>query len=124
SPAVADFGVERVADAATIGEAIDAIATVRLADEIVDYIVRLVRATRESADLECGASPRAATLLARAACAAAALDGRDYVIPDDIQRLATSVLRHRVILSAAAEIEGRTVEQVVAALLDHEEVPR
>ncbi|MDO9369013.1 MAG: MoxR family ATPase [Sphingopyxis sp.] len=124
SPAVGDFGVTEVANAQTIEAAIDTIATVRLADEIVDYIVRLVRATRESADLECGASPRAATLLARAACAAAALDGRDYVIPDDVQRLATGVLRHRVILSAAAEIEGRSVEQVVAALLDREEVPR
>ena len=124
SPAVGDFGVTQVADATGIGEAIDIIATVRLAEEIVDYIVRLVRATRESADLECGASPRAATLLARAACAAAALDGRDYVIPDDIQRLAAGVLRHRVILSAAAEIEGRGVEQVVAALLEREEVPR
>ncbi len=124
SPAVGDFGVTEVANAATIAAAIDTIATVRLADEIVDYIVRLVRATRESADLECGASPRAATLLARAACAAAALDGRDYVIPDDVQRLAAGVLRHRVILSAAAEIEGRSVEQVVAALLDREEVPR
>ncbi|MFC3783701.1 AAA family ATPase [Sphingopyxis italica] len=124
SPAVGDFGVTQVADATGIGEAIDIIATVRLAEEIVDYIVRLVRATRESADLECGASPRAATLLARAACAAAALDGRDYVIPDDIQRLAAGVLRHRVILSAAAEIEGRNVEQVVAALLEREEVPR
>lgn len=121
---VADFGVGQVADAATIGTAIDTIATVRLADEIVDYIVRLVRATRESADLECGASPRAASLLARAACAAAALDGRDYVIPDDVQRLAGGVLRHRVILSAAAEIEGRGVEQVVAALLDRVDVPR
>ncbi|WP_225941174.1 AAA family ATPase [Sphingopyxis sp. OAS728] len=124
SPAVGDFGVTQVADAKTIEAAIDTIATVRLADEIVDYIVRLVRATRESADLECGASPRAATLLARAACAAAALDGRDYVIPDDVQRLAAGVLRHRVILSAAAEIEGRNVEQVVAALLEREEVPR
>lgn len=124
SPAVGDFGVTQVADAKAIGDAIDTIATVRLAEEIVDYIVRLVRATRESADLECGASPRAATLLARAACAAAALDGRDYVIPDDIQRLAGGVLRHRVILSAAAEIEGRSVEQIVAALLEREEVPR
>jgi len=124
SPTVGDFGVTEVANAQTIAAAIDKIATVRLADEIVDYIVRLVRATRESADLECGASPRAATLLARAACAAAALDGRDYVIPDDVQRLAAGVLRHRVILSAAAEIEGRNVEQVVAALLDREEVPR
>src|SRR3546814_4413678 len=107
-----------------MGAAIDIIATVRLAEEISDYIVRAVRATRESADLECGASPRAATWLARAACAAAALDGRDYAIPDDVQRLAAGVLRHRVILSAAAEIEGRSVEEVVAALLEREDVPR
>src|SRR3546814_5905915 len=99
-----------------MGAAIDIIATVRLAEEISDYIVRLVRATRESADLECGASPRAATLLARAACAAAALGGRDYVIPDDVQRLAAGVLRHRVILSAAAEIEGRRSEEHTSEL--------
>src|SRR3546814_5151563 len=96
SPAVADFGVERIADAQAIAAAIDTIAGVRLADEIVDYIVRIVRATRESADLECGASPRAATLLARAACAAAALDGRDYAIPDDVQRLAAEIGRAHV----------------------------
>nr|HMN54186.1 MoxR family ATPase [Sphingopyxis sp.] len=124
SPAVADFGVTQVADTKAIGAAIDAIATVRLAEEIVDYIVRLIRATRASADLECGASPRAATLLARAACAAAALEGRDYVIPDDVQRLAAGVLRHRLILSAAAEIEGRSVEQVVADIVEREDVPR
>lgn len=124
SPSVADFGVTQITDAAGIAAAIDTIATVRLADEIVDYIVRLVRATRESSDLDFGASPRAATLLARAACAAAALDGRDYAIPDDVQRLAASVLRHRVILSPAAEIEGRNVDEVVAALLETVEVPR
>ncbi len=124
SPAVADFGVAQITDAAGIAAAIDTIATVRLADEIIDYIVRLVRATRESPDLDFGASPRAATLLARAACAAAALDGRDYAIPDDVQRLAASVLRHRVILSPAAEIEGRNVDEVIAALLETVEVPR
>jgi MoxR-like ATPase len=63
-------------------------------------------------------------LLARAACAAAALEGRDYVIPDDVQRLAAGVLRHRLILSAAAEIEGRSVEQVVADIVEREDVPR
>ena len=124
SPAVADFGVTKITDAAAIGAAIDAIAAVRLADEVIDYIVRLIRATRASADLECGASPRAATMLARASSAAAALEGRDYVIPDDVQRLAAGVLRHRVILSAAAEIEGRNVEQVIADIVEREDVPR
>ena len=124
SPAVADFGVAQVTDAKAIGAAIDAIATVRLAEEVVDYIVRLIRATRASADLKCGASPRAATMLARASSASAAIEGRDYVIPDDVQRLAAGVLRHRVILSAAAEIEGRNVEQVIADIVEREDVPR
>lgn len=124
APAVADFGVCPVADGAHIAAAIDVVAKVRLADEIVDYIVRLIRATRATADLECGASPRAASLLARAACASAALDGRDYAIPDDVKQLAAHVLRHRLILSPAAEIEGRTVEQIVGELVAATEVPR
>src|SRR3546814_120939 len=86
SPAVGDFGVTQVADAKAVGAAIDVIATVRLAEEIVDYIVRLVRATRESADLACGASPRAAPLLARAACAEAALVGSAFFFPHATQR--------------------------------------
>ncbi len=124
APAVADFGVTQVADGALIAAAVAVVSQVRLADEIVDYIVRLIRATRATADLECGASPRAASLLARAACAAAALDGRDYAIPDDVKRLAPHVLRHRLILSPAAEIEGRTVEQLVSDLVTATEVPR
>ena len=66
--------------------------------KIVDYIVRLVRATREAAAISHGASPRAAAMLATAARARAALDGRDYVIPDDVKALAPPALRHRVIL--------------------------
>ena len=124
APAVGDFGVSPVIDAAGIAAAIDVVARVRLADEIVDYIVRLIRATRATADLDCGASPRAATLLARAACASAALDGRDYAIPDDVKRLAPPVLRHRLLLSPAAEIEGRNVEMVVEELVNATEVPR
>ena len=63
-------------------------------------------------------------MLASAARARAALDGRDYVIPDDVKALAMPVLRHRVILSPAAEIEGRRVEQLVAELVDRTEAPR
>ena len=74
--------------------------------------------TRESAELEVGASPRAGAMLARAARARAALDGRAYVIPDDVKALAVPALRHRVILSPAAQIDGRQVEQIVADLVD------
>jgi MoxR-like ATPase len=93
-------------------------------EEVVDYVVALIRATREAADLEVGASPRAASMLAGAARARAALDGRDYVIPDDVKALAAPVLRHRVTLSPAAEIEGRPVETVIARLIDQVEAPR
>jgi MoxR-like ATPase len=119
-----DFGVAKVADAKTLDGIADAVKTVALADEVVDYIVRLIRATRESADLSSGASPRAAVLLANAARARAALAGRDYVIPDDVKALAISVLRHRLLLSPAAEIEGRQIEELVAGLIERTEAPR
>ena len=67
---------------------------------------------------------RAAVLLGNAARVRAALDGRDYVVPDDIKALATAVLRHRLILSAAAEIEGREVETIVGELIESTEAPR
>ncbi|MBQ1542237.1 magnesium chelatase [Caulobacter sp. CCUG 60055] len=123
-PAAADFGVEPVADAATISAAVAATAAVRLTPEIVEYVVNLVRATRESADLAVGASPRSAAALALAARARATLDGRDYAIPDDVKALALPALRHRVILSPAAEIEGRRVDEVIAGLVNLVEAPR
>ncbi|MDB5433575.1 MAG: MoxR family ATPase [Caulobacter sp.] len=124
APDPAALGVNAVADSATITEAVAAVSTVRLTDDIVAYVVALIRATREAADFETGASPRAAAMLATAARARAALDGRDYVIPDDIKALATPALRHRVILSPAAEIEGRKVDQALAALIEQVEAPR
>ena len=123
-PRAAEFGVAAVADAAQLAGASAALDQVTVAQEIVDYVVRLVRATREHADLASGASPRAAVLLANAARARAALEGRDYVIPDDVKALATAVLRHRLILSPAAEIEGRAIEALVAELVESTEAPR
>jgi MoxR-like ATPase len=80
------FGVTPVLERAAIDAAVDTVAQVRLTDEVVGYIVDLIRATRESTDIETGASPRAGAMLAVAARAAAALDGRDYVVPDDVKR--------------------------------------
>ncbi|MEO7247878.1 MAG: MoxR family ATPase, partial [Novosphingobium sp.] len=105
----ADFGIGTVTDAAQLSAAAQAVKGVKLAESIIDYVVRLIRATRDSADLFAGASPRAAVLLANAARARAALDSRDYVVPDDVKALATTVLRHRLMLSPAAEIEGKQV---------------
>jgi MoxR-like ATPase len=124
APRPAELGIAAVTDAAQLQAAMAATARVTMADSIVDYVVRLVRATRESGDLVSGASPRAAVMLAGAARARAALDGRDYVVPDDVKALATAVLRHRLLLSPAAEIEGRAVEAIVADLVGRTEAPR
>ncbi len=123
-PSPEAFGVETAGDTATIGEAVAAVASVRLTDDIVRYIVGVVRATRDTGELSGGASPRCAAMLAVAARARAALEGRDYVIPDDVKALALPALRHRVILSPAAEIEGRKVDDVVRGLVDQVEAPR
>ncbi|MBX9802191.1 MAG: MoxR family ATPase [Caulobacteraceae bacterium] len=118
------LGVAAVADAATVAEAIRMVSQVRLSPEITAYVVDLIRATRESADLQTGASPRAGAMLAVAARARAVLDGRDYVIPDDVKGLALPALRHKVVLSPAAEIEGRRVEQAIRSLIDQVPAPR
>jgi MoxR-like ATPase len=118
------LGVEVVADAAVVDAAVNTVADVRLTDEVIRYVTDLVRATRTSADVETGASPRAGAMLAVAARGRAALDGRDYVIPDDVKALAIPALRHRLVLSPAAEIEGRRVEQVLASLVEQVAAPR
>ena len=123
-PSPEAFDVAAAGDTATIGEAVAAVASVRLTDDIVRYIVGVVRATRDTGELSGGASPRCAAMLAVAARARAALEGRDYVIPDDVKALALPALRHRVILSPAAEIEGRKVDDVVRGLVDQVEAPR
>ena len=123
-PDPAAFGVMTVADAAIIADAAAAVSGVQVAEPVIAYVVALVRATRGSADIETGASPRAAAMLAGAARARAALDGRDYVIPDDVKALALPALRHRLVLSPAAEIGGRRVEAVLASIIDQVDAPR
>lgn len=119
-----DFGIVRVANAGRIAAAQAAVKEVTLSDEVVNYCVALVRGTRENADIASGASPRAAVLLANAGRARAALEGRAYVVPDDVKALATACLRHRLLLSPAAEIEGKQVEDLVADLIEQTEAPR
>jgi MoxR-like ATPase len=119
-----DLDVQPAADRAQIAAAAEAVAGVRLSDEIVGYVLDLVRSTRETPDLQSGASPRAASQLALAARARAALDGRDYALPDDVKALALPLLRHRVILSPAAEIDGRRAETIIADLVERAAAPR
>ena len=124
APRPEDWGIEARVKADELARAIAAVEAIPMVGDVTDYVVALVRATREAPDLEGGASPRAAAMLAGAARARAALDGRDYVIPDDVKALAPAVLRHRVLLSAAAEIEGRPVESVISRLIDEIGAPR
>lgn len=93
-------------------------------DKIFDYIFSIVKATRKSPDILVGASPRAGLALVTCSKALAATRGRNFVIPDDVKELAMPVLRHRVILRPEAEIEGRTVDQVLAHILEHQVIPR
>ena len=123
-PRPAELGVQAVEGARDVAALRQAVTGVTMADEIVGYIVRLVRATREDGDLSSGASPRAAVLLANASRARAALEGRDYVIPDDVKALAVPALRHRLVLSPSAEIEGRIMEELVSDLVESTEAPR
>ncbi len=91
--------------------------SVRVAEEVRGYIASIVRATREESTLSLGASPRASVALMRAARAAAVLEGRSFVTPDDVKQRAHAVLRHRVTLSPELEVEGRSTDDVIAALL-------
>ena len=93
-------------------------------DEVLDYALRIVRATRDFSGLSHGASPRASIALARASRVQALFEGRDFVTPDDVQQVARPVLRHRIQLSADAEIEGQTPETALGRQLEQVEAPK
>ncbi|MGH7471567.1 MAG: AAA family ATPase [Longimicrobiales bacterium] len=94
-----------------------AVDNVRVEPDVRQYIATIVRATRVDAALTLGGSPRASVSLFRAARAAALLAGRDFVTPDDVKSLAPAVLRHRVLVAPELEVEGRSSDDVIAALL-------
>ncbi|MHC4959068.1 MAG: AAA family ATPase [Planctomycetota bacterium] len=123
-PKINEFNLERIADLDTLVAFRRVVEGIRLADELVDYIVDLVRTTRERPTLLFGGSPRAANMLATAARAYATLQGRDYVIPDDVKSLAVPALRHRVVLAPGAEIEGSSAESVVKSIVQELPAPR
>ncbi|MEM7676817.1 MAG: hypothetical protein AAF449_12510, partial [Myxococcota bacterium] len=100
-----------------------AVETVAVDDKIISYIAKLVGNTRRHRAVQIGASPRAAIALLKTGRVQAAVQGRDFVIPDDIKVHGKSVLRHRLILQPDAEIEGITTDEVVEAVLRETEVP-
>jgi MoxR-like ATPase len=112
-----------VIDAPTLVTLARRLQRLYVAPPVRRYIVRLVQATRAEPAFELGASPRAALALFRAARARAALDGRDYVLPDDVKQLVGPVLAHRLILSTQARLRGRDVEQLLAEVVERVPVP-
>jgi MoxR-like ATPase len=123
-PRLADFDLAAVATAADLAFARATVSNIRLSDVLIDYIVDLVRATRDHASIATGASTRAANMLASGARAFAATQGRDFVIPDDVKALAIPLMRHRIVLSPGAEIAGLATDQVLRDILDQTVAPR
>ena len=127
----AGFDAERIVDA-RIPAALSAeeaaqlrtlVDGVRVAEEVRAYITDITRTTREERMLSLGASPRATVALFRAARATAVLEGRDFATPDDVKGVAPAVLRHRIALAPELEVEGRSTDDVLAALLARVRVP-
>jgi MoxR-like ATPase len=116
--------VRPVLSAAQVSDLREKVRQVRIEDRILEYIAQLTHETRQSKALYLGASPRASVALLNASKALAALRGRDFVTPEDVQELAPAVLRHRLILMPEKEMEGTTPDEVIAQLLQKIEVPR
>jgi len=112
-----------VADAITVRRLIATVRQVHVADPVKQYAVNLVTATREAPDLRLGASPRSTLQMLRTARAVAALEGRDFVLPDDLQALAVPVMAHRLIPTAEAQLARRTTDAIVADLVHRLPVP-
>jgi MoxR-like ATPase len=121
---LAAAGLRAVASADDLRTARSAVGAVRATAEVIGYVVDVGRATRSSAALQLGVSPRGATALLAASRAWAWLSGRDYVTPDDVKALARPTLRHRVQLRPEAELEGVTADAVLETVLATVPVPR
>src|ERR1044071_7526730 len=117
----ASFGITRVLDRESLEALQRAAGRVRVEPSLVGYITALVRATRDAPALTLGASPRASVALLKLSQAAALLDGRDFVIPDDAKGLAVAVLRHRVMVAPELELEGVTADTAIRSLFRSEE---
>ena len=116
--------LQPVAAARDIADLIAAVRRIHVAGHLRDYVVSLVTATRTSPELRLGASPRATLHLLRASRAWAALDGRDFVLPDDVQALAAPVLTHRLLPSAEAAVTRQSPDRVLTSILEQVPLPR
>ncbi len=123
-PDLDDFDVDPILDISRVLAMRETIRAVELSDPLVDYIVELVRETRSDASLMTGASPRSATMLAMSSRAHAGLEGRAYVVPDDVKAVLTPCLAHRLVLTPGSEIEGLTTTTVLNRIMERTPVPR
>ena len=111
-------------ESSALAAARDAVGNVKVEPGLFKYITEITRRTRDWPALSLGASPRAALNLLFASKAMAAMDGRDYIIPDDVKEVAPAVLRHRLVLKPEADLEGISAEQVIGEVLKGVEVPK
>jgi MoxR-like ATPase len=118
------YGIGRIADGAGLARLREATRRVRVEPTIVAYITAIVRATRTAPVFTLGASPRGSVALLKIAQAAALLDGRGYVVPDDVKELAPAVLRHRVAVAPELELEGVTADTALRGIIEKIEAPR
>ena len=119
-----ELDIAPVVSAESLARLREIVGQVIVREEIVGYLTTLLRATRNDVHLSLGASPRAGLLLLQAAKGQAALEGRDYVIPEDLQELWCPALRHRVLLDPTAEVEGTTPDEALGRVLRAVAVPR
>ncbi|MBA3316564.1 MAG: MoxR family ATPase [Gemmatimonadales bacterium] len=122
--APASYGVSRVIDAAGLARLREACRRVRVEPSLVAYIAAIVRATRSAPVLTLGASPRGSVALLKMAQASALLEGRAFVIPDDVKMLAPAVLRHRVTVAPELELEGVAPDAALRGIIEKIEAPR
>ena len=120
----ASYGVDRVADTAGLARLRNACRRVRVEPTLVAYIAAIVRATRTAPVLTLGASPRASVALLKMSQASALLEGRSFVVPDDVKTLAPAVLRHRVTVAPELELEGVSPDAALRGIIEKIEAPR
>ena len=116
--------VNSVISASDVEKCLKIIEKIHIKDELINYIATIVHQTRSNGNLFMGASPRASMAIMKTSKAIAAMRGRDFVTPDDIQTVCFPVLNHRIILSPEKEMEGVTVENVIKEMIKNIEVPR
>ncbi len=123
-PKLVEFGLTEVVSANELADMRAYVGQITLGETLIEYIVDIIRATRTHSAIETGASTRSANMMASAARAFATMQGRDFVIPDDVKQLVFPLLRHRIVLAPNAEIDGLSADIVLGEILDQVAAPR